>query len=369
MTRQQGRRLRVEADGYMPAVSRVIHDDENDPVINFVLRKAAGISGIVRRPDAAPLAGADVVLVSPSQPAFLTNGQPPTGNDHRIVKTSGDGRFAFPPQEPPFTIVVLHDRGFAERTIRDASTPLPSDLTVRPWGRIEGTFRIGRRPGAGQPLELSYQRMGDTPATIPWWSGKATTDDAGRFAFVRVMPGEVTISRSILLKKLSTSQTWGHSHTAHVDVAPGATARVDIGGTGRPVVGKVTPPAGLAGPIDWTFSMNSLIPKVTPIQALIRSGLKKAPRFAAGGATVKLEADGSFRVDDVEAGTYDLIIMVNEPPRDPFRAGIGQDVIATARREVVVPAMPGGRSDEPLDLGSIPVTAVKKEAAPAARRP
>ena len=72
----------------------------------------------------------------------------------------------------------------------------------------------------------------------------------------------------------------------------------------------------------------------------------------------------------MEAGTYDLIIMVNEPPRDPFGVGLGHDVLATARREVVVPPMPGGRSDEPLDLGAIPAEAVKKpEAAPASRKP
>ena len=133
----------------------------------------------------------------------------------------------------------------------------------------------------------------------------------------------------------------------------------------------MTAPAGLAGPIDWSFSSNNLIPKVSPIQAaLFRSGLKKAPHLASGGYTVKLEAGGSFRVEDVEAGAYDFLIRVNEPPRDPFNVGLGQEVLATARLEVVVPPMTGGRSDEPLDLGAIPVTAVKRpEAAPAARKP
>jgi RNA polymerase sigma factor (sigma-70 family) len=369
-TRQQGRRLRVEADGYMPAVSRVIRDDEDDPVVNFVLHKSAGISGIVHLPDSAPLAGADIVLVSPSQPAFITNGLPPTGNDHRVVKTGIDGRFAFPAQEPPYTIVVLHDRGFAEQTIRKAEVPPPADLTVRPWGRIEGTLRIGGRPGTGQTLNLGYKQQGDTPATIPWWSGKVTTDDEGRFVFERVMPGEVTISRAVLIKELASSQTWGHSHTVGVEVAPGATARLTAGGTGRPVVGKVTAPAGFAGAIDWTYSNNSLILRETPIQKLRRSVAPKGTRRSRGGCTIKLEADGSFRAEDVEAGTYDLLIVVNEPPRDPFGVGLGHDVLATARREVVVPPMPGDRSDEPLDLGAIPVTAVKKpEAAPAARKP
>jgi len=369
-TRQQGRRLRVEADGYMPAVSRVIRDDEDDPVVNFVLHKGAGISGIVHLPDRSPLAEADVVLVSPSQPAFLTNGLPPPGKDHRVAKTGVDGRFAFPSQEPPYTIVVLHDRGFAEQTNRNADVPPPADLTVRPWGRIEGMLRIGRQPGTGQTLNVAYERQGDTPATIPWWSGRATTGDKGRFVFERVMPGEVTVSREILLKQSASSQTVGHSHTVGVTVSPGATARLTMGGTGRPVAGKVTVPAGFAGPIDWTYSNNSLIPRQTLTQKLLGFGAWKGASLPRGaGYTVKLAADGSFRVEDVEAGTYDLLIVVNEPPRDPFGVGLGHDVLATARREVVVPPMPGDRSDEPLDLGAIPVTAVKKpEAAPAAQK-
>ena len=36
---QGGRRLRIEADGYISGISRVIHDDEDEPVVNFVLHK------------------------------------------------------------------------------------------------------------------------------------------------------------------------------------------------------------------------------------------------------------------------------------------------------------------------------------------
>ncbi len=190
--RKEGRRIRIEADGYMPGVSRVIHDDEDEPVVNFVLQKDAGISGIVRLPDGAPLVGADVVLVSPSQPAFINNGRPPESVQHRVVKAGADGRFAFPSQEPPFTILALHDRGFAQQTI-DTSPPSTFDLTTRPWGRVEGVLRVGNRPGAGLPVSLSYMEHGDTPRTIPWWSGEGKTDTEGRFVFERVRPGAVDV--------------------------------------------------------------------------------------------------------------------------------------------------------------------------------
>jgi RNA polymerase sigma factor (sigma-70 family) len=360
VTRPEGRRLRIEAEGYMPSVSRVLRDDEDHPVVNFTLRKATGISGVVRLPDGSPLAGADVVLVVTSHPAFLTNGQPPTGNDHRVVKTGGDGRFTFPAEEPPYTIVVLHDRGFAEHSVQSTGDASPTEWRVRPWGRIEGTLRIGLRPGASETLNLTYEKQGDTDKAVPWWSGQAKTADSGRFVFERVMPGPVTLSRQILLKQSASSQTVGYSHSVHVEVAPDATARLTLGGTGRPIVGRVAAPTGFVGGIDWTYSQNKLIPKATATDKQSGLGTGKGARRAGGGCTVKLEADGSFRVEDVEAGTYDFLIVVREPPRQPFEVGLGRDVIATARREVIVPAMAGGRSDEPLDLGAIPVTAAKK---------
>src|SRR5262249_58484771 len=121
------------------------------------------------------------------------------------------GVFLSPPRGPRYTTVVLHDRGFAEQTVRGEGAPPEADLTVRPWGRIEGTLRIGRRPGAGQTLNLAYDRQGDTTESLPWWSGQAATDADGRFVFERVMPGEVTLTRQILIKKLASSQTVGHS--------------------------------------------------------------------------------------------------------------------------------------------------------------
>src|SRR5262249_31194750 len=156
-------------------------------------------------------------------------------------KTGADGRFSFPPQEPPYTILALHDRGFAEQTI-GAKAPSAYELTIQPWGRIEGTLRIGKQVGAIQPVSLTYDRQGDTPKTIPWWSGEAMTDASGRFTFERVMPGVVFVARDIPIKTSPTSQTVYHSPFFGVDVPAGATARVAVGGTGRPLVGKLTAP-------------------------------------------------------------------------------------------------------------------------------
>jgi hypothetical protein len=70
-----------------------------------------------------------------------------------------------------------------------------------------------------------------------------------------------------------------------------------------------------------------------------------------------VDPDGKFRADDVEAGTYQLYIMMSEP-MSPTK-GWGEPV-ASANKEVVVPEIPGGRTDDPLDVGAIDVMVMKK---------
>jgi RNA polymerase sigma factor (sigma-70 family) len=353
---------RDEADGSRPKVLRMIYEEEDEPEVNSVLHRGADVSGIVHGPDGSPLAGADVVLVSPSQPAFINNGRPPESLRHRAVKTGADGRFNLPPQEPPYTILVLHDRGFAQQTIAVRLSPTP-DLTIQPWGRIEGTLRIGKHPWPDQALSLDYQRPGDPPKAIPWWGGQATTDVSGRFTFERVLPGTVLVARDVRFWRSGRFPAIYRSPSVPVAVSPAATARASLGGTGRPVVGEVVLPAAIAGRVDWIETSLFLIRKGPGLPASTRSGVRNAPRPAQRSYAVVLqgrERDRSFRLEDVEPGMYDLRIEVNGRPSDPQGLPSPNDLLGTARREVIVPAMPGGRSDEPLDLGTIALEPAKK---------
>jgi hypothetical protein len=58
---------------------------------------------------------------------------------------------------------------------------------------------------------------------------------------------------------------------------------------------------------------------------------------------ITFTSDGSFRIEDVPSGVYWLRLRV---PGLPY---------GTFIREVIVPEMPGGRSDQPLDLGTITI--------------
>ena len=330
-------------------------------MVHFALRKGAGISGVIRLPDGSPLAGAEAMLTTQALPAILSNGRfQPAMSDRRIVRSRVDGRFTVPVSEPPYTIVVIHDQGLAERAV--LSGPAPAlELTIEPWSRVEGTLRFGRQPAGKQ--KLSLERVGRTERYQGIVNTSSVTTDAeGQFIFHRVLPGHVRISRLINFGEISSS---GGSPSAVVDVAPAATVRLTLGGTGRPIAGKVMLPAELAARDDWLYGYCYLRRKdAGPAD---QAGQESDHR-PSDPIVFKVEADGSFRIEDVAAGTYELLIEVNKRPTDG--RGFGHEQLAMIRREVVVPQMPGGRSDMALDLGLIPATATKKpEPAAPARTP
>ncbi len=228
----------------------------------------------------------------------------------------------------------------------------PAALTIQPWGRIEGILRIGRNPGGGQTVCLNRFGRGSWGDGI-YWMSTASSDAEGHFTFEHVAPGGASITRLIPFGKVFSSQG---STPYTLDVPPRATVRAVVGGTGRPIVGKVVLPAELVGRDDWLYSTCNLSRKPAgggPVGA---------------GVVFAVEPDGSFRIEDIEAGTYELHLEINKRPDDPSEGPFGNKTIATGRREVVVPAMPGGRSDEPMDLGKVPITVVEKLEPPADAR-
>jgi peroxiredoxin len=68
--------------------------------------------------------------------------------------------------------------------------------------------------------------------------------------------------------------------------------------------------------------------------------------------TFRIDEDGSFRIEDVIAGKYDFTVWIQERRRGPGRP----EEIAGYYGTIEVPEMPGGRSDEPLDLGELELT-------------
>jgi peroxiredoxin len=140
------------------------------------------------------------------------------------------------------------------------------------------------------------------------------------------------------------------------------------------VVGRIVVPDEVKGNVDWSHSHTSFSTKVdvrrpklpdnwremddaakrawakaweeTPEGKAQTAAVQRAKHF-----TIRVNADGTFRTDDVPAGTYQMMLVLNGPPagrQQPFG-----EPIATATHEFTIPEIPGGQSDEPFDVGPV----------------
>ena len=109
----------------------------------------------------------------------------------------------------------------------------------------------------------------------------------------------------------------------------GKTVQIDLGGTGRPVVGKLRPPEGFTGKVRWNFAL--VTATADPIGTAARRARTSRP---------PLTATAQFRIDDVPHGSYVLYVQFQ---RD--RVGQLQD------HRFEVPAAKHDSSSLPVDLG------------------
>lgn len=144
-------RMRVEAEGYMPAVSRIFRPggpDKGLVTYDFKLSKAPPLTGSVLGPDGRPLAGAEVFLATTL--LVVNDGKASSGSRRsaRTAQTDAAGRFELPPEVEPFYLVALHDQGFAVLT--ETEFAKSSTVRIKPWTAENRSFRAERRPSTGR---------------------------------------------------------------------------------------------------------------------------------------------------------------------------------------------------------------------------
>jgi len=172
--------------------------------------------------------------------------------------------------------------------------------------------------------------------------------------------------------KLSSNSSTSAS-SVKLTAEAGKTHSVTIGGVGRPVVGRIVLPASLAA-MPWV-SNNAFIrskldlPKIPYPENFSTLSVEERKAWYAKWAatdegkklaaaydkyydemrhyTVAVAADGSFHTEEVLAGSYVLTLDIRRP------SGNHDDVLASGSKDFVVPAIPGGVSDEVLDLGEV----------------
>jgi hypothetical protein len=288
--------------------------------------------------------------------------------------TGADGKFSFSPPVEAFRIVALHDQGYAEASGKQFEPT--HELKLQPWGRIEGTLRVGGKPLANQLVQASLDDMRVDPE---WPSiqneSRALTDEKGHFLIDRLAPGEARVHWQPDPVTLSKPPDCCYQ-PPFVVVESGQTAHVEVVQEGgRPLIGWLTVPDD-DDPLLATANWNAyLVPKLPepPYPADLPTGNRQAwvnrwrlteaatryRRVQRGyGHILKLKPDRSFRVDEVQPGRYELHVQVRARVRVPGVVEGRNEEVATLTHEFgVAPA--SSSTSGPVDLGTLSV--IRKE--------
>jgi beta-lactamase regulating signal transducer with metallopeptidase domain/protocatechuate 3,4-dioxygenase beta subunit/thiol-disulfide isomerase/thioredoxin len=358
-------RVRVEAPGYRTAMSESsVRAGAVNPTFDFKLDPAPAVEGRILDAGGRPIKDARVYLATHSQNlnGWQDEDRGSWSSDQKVL-TDDRGRFMFPAQFEQAVIVAVHDRGYAE--IRLEPGQQPGDLTLGAWAQIEG-----RLVQAGEPIPAAwvvFEPIRINNDVLPHIQDQTSvkTDRNGRFVFPRVPPVKSHVSAQISVWQDGPLRS---SRSVPLDLKPGEKVKLDLGGEGTQVTGRVVLSGDAASKIDLHKSLNWLIrraPGIEPPPDLRVGGLSaqngwsiiwKIPTREGYALIdtlhnhfVMLEPDGRFQISGVPAGDYDLALRLYEPPGD------GCLVTPVGSRIVTIHITEEGARQAAFDLGEIPV--------------
>lgn len=376
--------IRVEADGYQAASSRDIKSDEGQVALSFELKKGKSIATTITDPDGAPATKATVAIGIEGSQIQIQNGDLNNSSTYCVkLATDEAGKVKIPPQDSSFHLVITHTKGYAH--VEANADTVPETIQLQPWARLEGTLRIGKDASSQTRLCLYPQGLnvfGNNNGPNIHSSYDATTDKDGHFKFDRVVPGEARIGKEFYMMADQGAPKVTSAAQTPVTLVSGETTKIDLGGTGRAVIGKFVPPENFEGKIKWNFVSISVQPhypvpqapnppkipaevqndpakmaawmlewQQTPAgkewtawRAIQESAQQLSARSPYFQATVA--ADGSFRIDDMPSGSFTM--TAHSSDNRAFR-------MLVQNYHFNVPGFEGDRTDEEFDLGEITV--------------
>jgi hypothetical protein len=331
----------------------------------------AEIAGRVVDPNGAPVAGAQVALCTKDKGVIVQAGKltPTTwgGRSSEIVEADAQGRFSFRSRPEQFHLVAAHDEGFAWVTNEQWTDD--DGLRLEPWARIDGTLRIGREPGADKRVDLLNYINKNAIDQGVHFDYHTQTDARGRFAIEKVPPTWMEVGYLIRVG----DSTWTDTSRTPIHLQPGEDRKMTLGSEGRPVVGRFVPPEGYQGPVYFGGGLRALdtwrpeLPKPDNYDQMSRreqqewiNNWVKTPEAEAfydaiwhdlnrRHYTFRIQEDGTFRIEDVTPGKYNLTVWLEERLTGQGRP----EEIGGYHGTVEVPPMAQAYMDEPLDLGDL----------------
>jgi peroxiredoxin len=319
--------VRVEAPGYQPITTAAFDLSGSEKSFEFKLVKAPNTVAVLRDEEGRPVSDAHIVVCGSMDQVNIQNGRLDDMFTGFAIPADQEGRFAIPPQDGPYVVLAVAERGYAEASGDELERT--GELTLQPWGKVSGRLVRNGKPVSGVPVYISTIRlqMWNYPMVIDRSYGQTATD--GTFNFDRVAPGSV-IAYTNISPWEQTKLTSGER--APIRVRPGESYELDFGGSGATVRGKLALPDGDSRDMAWNWALNYMyrcapgIPAPESVRALgfsQDSGWNEAwvstPEGRAffdtlEGHFVKLSPEGEFRIDGVKPGDYELAFRLYDEP-------------------------------------------------------
>lgn len=370
----------IEAPGYLPVISPPFQS-EGWLTNEFVMKRSRGLAGTVQLPDGSPARNTTVVLVDADEWAYIEkNGQITRSTSYADQgKTDAQGRFEFQPRLNVSRLVASQAGGVGDVSREEFEKTRV--IRLKPWARLEGIVKLDGGLRSNQTLKLEtwrpnyYGNSAGERAQAVWTSLKTLPDAQGHFVFERVAPG----TRDVFIQSKFSDRRNGPDAVSHgvvVDLPPGTTNHVVLGGSGRKVFGKIRVPGGDPTDVDWLWDVHALHaqppqPKNYPqpitavnqtpeavmeAQRRYEKALRAFQQTPEGDLyerslrryALAFKPDGSFSLDNVPAGNYLLQVAPTEKPSDPDSYSYRE----LGRLSVAVTVPAGKTVNEPLDLGA-----------------
>src|SRR5205085_10319971 len=141
--------------------------------------------------------------------------------------------------------------GFGDAKVTDLQKG--EKIKLQKWGRLQGKMRVGETNEAGATVRLqqNYSPVPDEDGRSSSFSFylKADPDADGSFAFDKIPPGEQRIAIEYHFKDERYEVPLSHARL--VEIKPGETSEITLGGDGRQVRGHVNLTGGTQSDVDW----------------------------------------------------------------------------------------------------------------------
>ena len=326
--------------------------------------------GTILDPSGRPASKAQVMILRQGSSIALS-GKPvlfnpqfghPISEERCFCTTDDHGQFALNDIGTAWALAAADETGFIvvpltnltvvpSGSIANSASFAINRIKLERWGRIEGTLWTTNEAVHAKALYYDLRNWVQSSAF------DVKSDELGHFSIGFVPPGQFALFAAGMREA--------------VVVKPGQTSVANLGGNGRLVVGKFRA-TNKDVEIDWThhymnFAYLSPIPSYFPPD--LRGRFKDREEYLAWrlqqselrplrlevesrGRNVKVEKDGSFRIEQVPPGTYELGAMISYP--DDAKPKL-RGYFDAYDRVFNIPASKSG-SPEPLDLGNVEIT-------------